>query len=195
MGTKEELAADDLAALMSAAQNGNADAYSRFLHAITPRVRRLVRRQRAFAGREDVEDLVQDVLLSVHAARATYDSRRPFMPWLQAIVRNRLVDAARRYAKSRAHEVHVDDLDVTFADRTTNPPVVTPGDVDALKQAIETLPAGQREAIELLKLQERSLKEASVETGASVGALKVATHRAMAALRKALSAKVDVHEH
>jgi RNA polymerase sigma-70 factor (ECF subfamily) len=49
------------------------------------------------------------------------------------------------------------------------------------------LPAGQRRAIELLKFQELSLKEAAEATGTSVGALKVATHRAMAALRKSLS--------
>jgi RNA polymerase sigma-70 factor (ECF subfamily) len=38
----------------------------------------------------------------------------------------------------------------------------------------------------LLKLQELSLKEASAVSGLSIGALKVATHRAMASLRRAL---------
>jgi RNA polymerase sigma-70 factor, ECF subfamily len=51
------------------------------------------------------------------------------------------------------------------------------------------LPPGQRQAIELLKLRELSLKEASAVSGASVGALKVAVHRGIAALRKALGAK------
>jgi RNA polymerase sigma-70 factor (ECF subfamily) len=60
------------------------------------------------------------------------------------------------------------------------------GDPEALRQAIQALPAGQRDAIEMLKLREMSLKEASAASGMSVGALKVATHRAMSALRKLL---------
>jgi RNA polymerase sigma-70 factor (ECF subfamily) len=55
-----------------------------------------------------------------------------------------------------------------------------------LHRAIQSLPTGQRQAIEWLKLQELSLKEASAASGQSVGALKVATHRAMVALRKTL---------
>jgi RNA polymerase sigma-70 factor (ECF subfamily) len=75
---------------------------------------------------------------------------------------------------------------VTFADESTNTTSGDYGDPDALRQALGVLPAGQREAIEMLKLQEMSLKEASAATGMSVGALKVATHRAMNALRKLL---------
>jgi RNA polymerase sigma-70 factor (ECF subfamily) len=57
---------------------------------------------------------------------------------------------------------------------------------DALRVAIAQLPRGQREAIEMLKLRQLSLREASAVTGSSVGALKVATHRAMTTLRALL---------
>jgi RNA polymerase sigma-70 factor, ECF subfamily len=187
MGTPTR--SDDFGRLMRAAQTGDADAYGELLRAITPRIRRIIARQRGFAGPEVVEDLVQDVLLSLHVVRATYDPGRPFMPWLLAILRNRLVDAARRYGRTATHEVAVDDLDVTFWQAAANPDQETSGDVRVLKRAIEALPAGQRQAIELLKLQELSLNEASAASGQSVGALKVATHRAMAALRRALGGK------
>jgi RNA polymerase sigma factor (sigma-70 family) len=59
--------------------------------------------------------------------------------------------------------------------------------VDArLGAAIDRLPPEQRQAIKLLKLTEMSLKEAAAASGRSVGAMKVATHRAMKALRKML---------
>ncbi|MGE3844667.1 MAG: sigma-70 family RNA polymerase sigma factor [Vicinamibacterales bacterium] len=179
---------DELGQLMKAAQAGEADAYLALLRAIRPRIQQIAARQRGFAGAEAVEDLVQDVLLSVHHARATYDPGRPFMPWLLAIVRNRLADGARRYGRT-AREVAVENLDVTFAHATTNPNQEASGDAHVLHRAIRALPAGQREAIELLKLQELSLNEASAVSGQSVGALKVATHRAMAALRRALGGK------
>ena len=56
----------------------------------------------------------------------------------------------------------------------------------ALHEAIENLPPDQRQAIKLLKLKEMSLKEAARASGRSVAALKVATHRAIANLRKLL---------
>jgi RNA polymerase sigma-70 factor (ECF subfamily) len=177
---------EHLSRLMARAQQGDQDAYVTLLRAVTPHVRQLVRRKRAFLGESDVEDVVQDVLLSIHAVRATYDPRRPFMPWVAAIVRHRLADAARQYARQRAHEFVVDDLDVTFRASESKRQGDTFGDSEALAQAIQVLPPGQRQAVELLKLHELSLKEASVATGSSIGALKIATHRAMASLRRAL---------
>jgi RNA polymerase sigma-70 factor (ECF subfamily) len=182
-----ELLEVQLSLLMRGAQGGDSDAYRALLTAVTPRIRRFVRARRAFIGAADVEDLVQDVLLSVHTVLATYDPSRPFMPWLLAIARNRLADAARRHVR-RAHEVHVDDRHVTFVDVAANTPDEGPGDLEALTQAISGLPASQRKAIELLKLREMSLKEASAATGSSVSALKVATHRAMMSLRRVLGA-------
>ena len=133
-----------------------------------------------------MEDVTQDVLMTVHAARATYDPARPFGPWLSALVRYRLADAARRYARQGAHEVAVADPDVTFGERAANTVADdVSGDVSLLAKAIQELSPGQRQAIELLKLQEMSLKEAAAATGLSQGALKLATHRAMAALRRA----------
>lgn len=171
---------------MSAAQGGDSHAYAELLKDVTVLLRRVIGRRRGFLGQDEIEDLVQDVLLSVHSVRATYDPARPFLPWLLAIVRNRLADAARRHARGAAHEVQVDGLDVTFTDERANPESGGYGDPDALEQAIKGLPRAQREAIEMLKLREMSLKEAAATSGTTVAALKVATHRAMNALRKRL---------
>lgn len=183
-----DLQDEQLRLLMRSAQAGDEEAYRTLLTIVTPRIRRVVRARRAFLGSADVEDIVQDVLLSMHSVLATYDSNRPFLPWIVAIVRNRLADAARRYARQQRREVVVQELDVTFFDLTANTEDEGPGDRETLTRAIQDLPPSQRQAIELLKLQEMSLKEASVATGASVSALKVATHRAMASLKRMLGA-------
>jgi RNA polymerase sigma factor (sigma-70 family) len=172
--------------LMQAAQAGDADAYIQLLNEVTPRIRQVVRRYRYFMAADAIEDLVQDVLLSLHSVRATYDPGRPFMPWLLAIARNRLADGARRYARGTAHEVSVEGGDVTFAAGHTNTTVEAYADSQVLEQAISALPPIQRDAIRMLKLGEMSLKEAADASNTTVGALKVATHRAMAALRKML---------
>jgi RNA polymerase sigma-70 factor (ECF subfamily) len=131
---------------------------------------------------------VQDILLSVHTVRATYDPTRPFLPWLMAIARNRTADMARRHARRSAREVTVDTYPETSGEDETNRDDGY-GDPDALRHAVNALPQGQRTAIELLKLRELSLKEAAGVSGMSVSALKVATHRAVRTLRHALKAK------
>ena len=60
-----------------------------------------------------------------------------------------------------------------------------------LRRAVEGLPAGQRRAITMLKLEEMSLKEASAKSGMSVTSLKVATHRGIKALRNFFKLRAD----
>jgi RNA polymerase sigma-70 factor (ECF subfamily) len=109
-----------LSDLMRSSQDGDGSAYARLLQELTPLIRRVVRSRRKFLQTADIEDLVQDVLLSLHAARMTYDPSRPFLPWLIAIVRNRLASGARRYSRREAQEVQVEDLAVTFSEEGAN---------------------------------------------------------------------------
>jgi RNA polymerase sigma-70 factor (ECF subfamily) len=180
---------ETLGRLMQAAQQGDSEAYTELLRAIAPKIRAIVRARRGFAGAAEVEDLVQDTLLSVHQVRRTYDPSRPFMPWLFAIVRNRLADGARRHARTAGREVPLEEDAVTFSEPEANIEQGESRDADGLRAAVRALPESQRRAIELLKLEGYSLKEAAALTGSSETALKVATHRAMATLRDKLSMK------
>ena len=175
-----------LRGLMHAAQAGDAAAYAELLQAIAPLLRSAVRGRYRVLQAADVEDLVQDILVSLHAVRATYDPERPFLPWLFGIARNRIADAARRYARRNAHELVVGEVPETFSAEPANREDAY-RDPEALKLAIAALPPGQREALEMLKLRELSLKQASAMSGMSIAALKVAVHRAVKALRRALA--------
>src|SRR5262249_453409 len=123
------------------------------------------------------------------SARHTYDLARPFWPWISAILQNRMADAARRQVRRASHEVLVAEPPETFLDAAANTTSAGHGDPELLARAIGQLPGGQRRAVELLKVRELSLKEASAESGMKIGALKVAVHRGMTALRKALAKK------
>ena len=59
----------------------------------------------------------------------------------------------------------------------------------AIWHALGDLTVGQRKAVELLKLQGLSLKEASAITGKSVAALKVNVHRGLKALQRNMTEK------
>jgi RNA polymerase sigma-70 factor (ECF subfamily) len=174
---------------MQRAQEGDSAAYSELLTELVPLLRRQIRHRRRMLQPQDIEDLVQEVLLSLHAVRNTYDPSRSFLPWLMAIAHNRMVDGIRRQVRRSANEVTVEQLPETFPDAATNTIDTAYGDPEALRRAVQGLPPGQRVAIEMVKMKEMSLKEASAASGMSVPALKVAVHRGMGALRKALNAE------
>lgn len=181
---------DDLSCLMSRAQAGDKLAYSSLLRLLLPILRAYVRRQ--FAGRtpNDVEDVVQDVLLTLHSVRATYDQAMPVLPWVLGIAANRVAEAKRRAARLYARELLVDtppDI-LTCADASSG--AQSYGDVEALHHAIAKLPHGQKIAVRLVKLREMTFGEAAALSGTSPAALKAAVYRGMAALRDRLE---DAH--
>lgn len=170
--------------LMARAQAGDSAAYRTLLRDCSPFLRAVVLRR--VGNPELVEDIVQDVLLTLHEIRHTYDPTRPFKPWAMAVAQRRAIDALRRRYRRAAHEQPWDDsaLEVAALDRGEDGPTLGPR---ALQAALAQLPDGQRVAIELLKLQDLSLKDAAGRTGQSEGALKMATHRAIKTLRRLLA--------
>jgi RNA polymerase sigma-70 factor (ECF subfamily) len=175
------VASSDWPALMARAQDGDREAYRTLLSQIEPYARAIAKR--CFRHPADVEDAVQDVLLTVHSVRHTYDPTRPFKPWLAAVANHRVIDRLRRDTRRRAREIELLPEHETFSHTEANPDAMAER---SLLEAIEKLPAEQREAVRMLKLNEMSLKQASQSSGRSVTALKVATHRALANLRKLL---------
>src|ERR1700754_1871391 len=95
---------------MRAAISGDAGAYRRFLEAATPHLRAMARRRCEQFGvsASDAEDIVQDVLLTIHLKRGTWDQARPIGPWMSTIVRNKLIDALRR--RGRRVTVPIEDV-------------------------------------------------------------------------------------
>jgi RNA polymerase sigma factor (sigma-70 family) len=181
-----------LATLMAAAQAGDAAAYRALLRECAPIAAATARR--LAIPPHLVDDVVQETLLTVHRARATYDPARPFLPWLRAIAQRRALDSRRAQGRRAAHET-VDELAYLNHPGTEPEPgsVIDRADLSALlAAAIARLPPGQRQAVELLALRENSLAEAASLTGRNTGALKVNLHRAIQALRGHLGKRADV---
>jgi RNA polymerase sigma-70 factor (ECF subfamily) len=167
--------------------DGDRRAYHDALRAISELVYRVVGRQLGRSSlAHEAEDVVQDIVIAIHERRDTYDRTRPLMPWVYAITRYKLLNHLRasRHRRSHVpleHEAHALIVDV-------------PGEAFAaagqeVRGLLASLPAGQREALVLTKIQGRSLAEAAERTGITEGAIKVRVHRAMAALRKLAGVK------
>jgi RNA polymerase sigma-70 factor (ECF subfamily) len=128
--------------------------------------------------------VVQNVLLSIHRARHTYRPERPFGPWLWTIARNASTDALRTRSLRLRREQSMDRLVGSAEPRVEIEPSLPLSPV--LRRALAELPPNQRQAVELLHLQQFSVAEAAARAGVTRGALKVRAHRGYKALRVAL---------
>jgi hypothetical protein len=101
-------------ALMAAAQTGDRVAYEKLLRDCALLSASLARRRGVPPDR--VDDVVQEVLLTVHRARATYDPRRSFEAWLRIIVERRAIDVLRQVRRHGQREVHAPLAYESYAD-------------------------------------------------------------------------------
>jgi RNA polymerase sigma-70 factor (ECF subfamily) len=128
---------------------------------------------------EDVEDLVQETLVALHVRRDSYDANYPLTAWMYSIARYRLIDLWRRQRRRGRHN-SLDDLELGAID-----PVYEAGEAKRdVFRLLNTLPAKQKAAIQLVKLEEKSVKEASEITGFTESDIKISIHRGLKALQQ-----------
>ncbi len=167
--------------LMQKTQSGDEASYALLLNELIPVVHGFL--QTRLADRSFIEDVTQEVLISIHKARHTYDSTKPFSPWFFSIVRRRFIDHLRKITKGAERETIVDALDWRIAENGSGSNVEVALDLETL---LAKLPNKQREAFVLMKVEGLSVSEAAKTTGMSESAIKVSVHRAKKALRKEL---------
>jgi RNA polymerase sigma-70 factor (ECF subfamily) len=170
---------------MRAERRGDAAAYERLLGEIAQALRRLIRGRLARLGLDahETEDLVQEVLIGLHTKRHTWDEGRPFLPWLHAIARYKLADAARRLRRearyrcditldqwSTLFEAPAEDFDRALID---------------LDRHVSGLPIRQREVVRALAIEGASVRATAHKLRTSEGAVRVTLHRALQRLAAA----------
>lgn len=174
--------------LMAAAQAGDRRAYDKLLRECLPLLRQICRGRLRDAT--EAEDAVQDTLLTIHRARASYDASRPFRPWLLAITERRALDRIRARGRRSGREFALElAADLPAPTGSADAALDAERAAAKLRDAVQGLPESQRTALGLTKLQDLTLQEASVRSGMSIGAIKVATHRAVQTLRRRLTGK------
>lgn len=182
MGWLSEEAEARCRAWMAAAQRGDAAAYDCLLRAVLPALRGFVRSRVQDAAA--AEDVVQNVLLSVHRARHTYRPERPLSPWLRAVARNAVMDHLRSRQRRVRRELPLEAAETVGVEAESGAEARgATGLSPELQRALARLPAAQREAVELVQLRGLSVAEAAARVGIKPGALKVRAHRGYRALR------------
>lgn len=161
---------------------GDGAAYARFLTAALPVLRNIARARLAGGTAEEVEDVVQEALLAIHAKRHTWRDTDPVTPWLYAIARYKCADAARRRRArggGAASEVPIEDLAEVLPDEALGETTAA-RDLGQLLGRIDARAAG---IVRAVGIEGESAGEVGARLGMSEGAVRVAYHRAMQRLK------------
>jgi len=182
--------------LVTAAVAGDRRAVAGVLGTLRPLVQRycLGRLGTRLDGVANAEDCAQDILLAVVAALPRY-SHDPagFLPFVFGIAAHKVADAHRKRAREACAPVPMPPAGPW---QGMDPTLDEVERLDALEWSsglLDTLPARQREVLVLRIVLGFSAEETAAAVGmSSPGAVRVAQHRALATLRKALRRREGV---
>jgi len=134
--------------------------------------------RRLGSGAGELEDLVQDTLLTIHLKRETYDPALPFTPWAYMLARYKLLDHFRR--DGARVMVPLEDAGELYAAENAEEGAVRRD----LGRLLSTLPPRQSQLLQDVKLTGLSMEEAAAKSGMSVSAVKVSVHRGLKSMAK-----------
>ncbi len=168
-------------AMMRQALTGDKQAYSDILRETARFLRPFLAKR--LSHHAELDDLLQEILLSVHKARHTYDGERPYKPWVFAIAKFRLLDHLRaHYADHLHHAVELSDVENNLFEDVTESSL----SYESIREEIHLLPEKQATILQLIHQQGYTAKEVAAKIGMNESAVKVAAHRAYKVLRKIL---------
>jgi RNA polymerase sigma-70 factor (ECF subfamily) len=124
------------------------------------------------------EEVLQDVMLAAWQAAGRFRGQGRVMAWLLAIARTRAINAYHRQVRPHATQVALDEAS---AQESCEP---FGSHNEELSAGLRTLPAEQREALELVFYHGLSLKETAQVMSVAVGTVKSRLHRARKHLAK-----------
>ncbi|MCB1395693.1 MAG: sigma-70 family RNA polymerase sigma factor [Rhodobacteraceae bacterium] len=163
---------------MRAANRGDQRAYVGLLRAITPVVRGIVRARGGALGPDGCEDIVQEVLLTIHLKRQTWREDAPLRPWLYAVTRHKVIDAFR--ARGSRIDLPVDD----YAEVLPAPEGPDPFEAQDMDRVIGQLEPRAAQIVRAIGIDGDSAAETGARLGMSEGAVRVALHRALKSLAR-----------
>lgn len=178
-----------LAHLVPRAQEGDRRALEDIIRVVHPMVLRYCRARINGGRTPTAEDVAQEVCLAVATSVGKYkDTGKPFMAFVYGIAFNKVTDAHRALSRDKTNPT--DEVpDQEFSGLTPEDAAMQMEGSNAARELLDQLSEKAREIIVLRVFVGLSAEETAEITGSTAGAVRVAQHRALATLRKALEKK------
>ncbi len=181
----------ELAGLVPRAAGGSRRALQRIMVLIHPPVVRYCRARIGGGRHPTPEDVAQEVCLAVATGIGSYqDQGRPFMAYVYGIASNKVTDAHR--AMGRDKTLPTQQVPDTADERADPEGLALEADgSNRVRALLDTLSDKARDIVILRVLEGLSAQETADIVGSTAGAVRVAQHRAIAQLRKAMGAQAS----
>jgi len=171
---------DQLKKLFLLAKENDEQAYQALLKDISELLRVYLMKMMSpkIRSKERAEDLVQEILITIHRKRDLYSVDHPFLPWVYAIAKYRFIDSLR--ADARAPEL------VEWSEQQDTRvflPTAHRADQESADELLAGLTEQQKAILTMAKVDEVPLKEIAIHFKMSVSAVKVTIHRVLKNLR------------
>jgi RNA polymerase sigma factor (sigma-70 family) len=152
---------------------------------------------------EEAEDILQDVFYQFVVGFETIESLDRVTSWLFSVARNKIIDRYRKDAtRPKRTDLALlsgldDDAPLTLQDilpdlgNTPEDSLLRDVIWDAIMEALDELPAEQRDIFIKNEMEEKSFREISEATGVSINTLLSRKRYAILALRKKLQRLYD----
>jgi RNA polymerase sigma-70 factor (ECF subfamily) len=171
----------DFEALMRQSLAGDAPAYAELLRESARMLRPFLSNR--IASESEVDDLLQEVLISIHKARHTYDGNRPYKPWVFAIAKFRLRDHLRmHYSDKLRHAEDIAGMENILREDVTEAAV----DYETISGELRHLSETQATILRLMHHDGYTAREVAEKLNMTLSAVKVAAHRAYKVLKQRL---------
>ncbi len=142
---------------------------------------------RRFVGRDDAEDVLQQVFLEVWRGRERYDPSRPLEPWIVDIAHKRAIDHLRRRSRQDSHLVSLSEPDRAATDRFVD----EFAEAQVVTEALETLSAEQRETLVLAYFNDLTQTQIAGRLNIPLGTVKARSQRGLRRLAAILVPQED----
>jgi RNA polymerase sigma-70 factor (ECF subfamily) len=173
--------ADNDAQLASRAQQGDREAfltlYNRYLNKVYNRVKSRV-------PNNDVEDVVQEIFITLVRSLPSFEQRSQFSTWLYTIVNRQIADFYRKRQRTINDDrtVSLDDIEQTMPASADNREHMD--EQMLIKRAMAKLPEHYQEIIYLRLVDQYPFADIAMKRGQSVEAVKSLYRRAIQAIHE-----------
>ena len=160
--------------LMAAYQGGESEAFMHLYERYSTKVYNFIAVR--LKDRVLTDDIFQATFLKLHQSRGKYDPALPFAPWLFTVCRTTMVDSLRNRQRVQARETYDEEAlaNASAPVETHTLPVPDLG----------TLPAAQKQAVELRYLEHLSFDEIAVRLEKSPENIRQLVSRGLKKLKK-----------
>ena len=168
--------------LLQQARDGDRGAAQRLVALLYPQLFSII--QNHLPRGADPRDLLQEVFMKMFAKLASYRAEQPFPHWVARIALHTCHDQLRRQRarpELRFSDLSAADLDelgaVMAADRAIDPGPGRDG-IALVQKLLQTLKPHERIVLQLMDLEQKSVREACLLTGWGESKIKVTAMRA-----------------